>query len=111
MSSEMNFDEFRNFQERERLKKKEIDDNEAAEKKARQLKARKAKAAKDGITGEETPQKSKAGSIGEFLELPQMQTFVVVLLVLDTFSALAQTLLSLQISQSERDGTEAQMKL
>ena len=67
MSSEMNFDEFRNFQERERLKKKEIDDNEAAEKKARQLKARKAKAAKDGITGEETPQKSKAGSIGEFL--------------------------------------------
>lgn len=111
MSGEMNFDEFRNFQERERLKKKEIDDKEAAEKKARQLKARKAKAAKEDVADDKTSQKSGTGSIGEFLELPQVQTFIVILLVLDTFSALAQTLLSLQISQADREGTVAKIAL
>ena len=49
------------------------------------------------------------GGIDEFMELPQVQFFVIVILVLDTFSALGQALLALQISQAERTGGEADL--
>ena len=95
---EMTFDEFRSFQERERQRKKEEDDEQTASGPSSDNKKKAASDAKEGGDGKGT----NSGGIGEFMELPQVQSFVVVMLVLDTFSALGQALLALQISHAER---------
>lgn len=94
---ELTFDEFRSFQERERQRQKEVDGGPTSN--------------SNEVAGEEETVKveKSAGGIGEFMELPQVQSFVVVMLVLDTFSALGQALLALQISQAERAGGKVDM--
>lgn len=107
----MTFDEFRSFQERERQRKKEEDDEKASSGPSSSTSAGKKTAsgekdAEDGNGG------ASSGGIGEFLELPQVQSFVVAMLVLDTFSALGQALLALQIAHEERSpGGSADMSM
>lgn len=104
----MNFDEFRNFQERERQKAKEVEEREKEkQQKAKKAKKDKAKAKQEsGLAGsdDKVDDSESRGGIGEFLELPQVQTFVVILLLLDTFSNLSQALLSMRINYDERSG-------
>lgn len=91
---DLTFDEFRSFQERERQRKRDEDDVKTSKSSSKSFKA----AALDDNA------KKSSGGIGEFLELPQVQTFVAIMLVLDTFSALCQALLSLQIANADRSG-------
>jgi hypothetical protein len=91
---DLTFDEFRSFQERERQRKRDEDDVKTSKSSSKSSKA----AALDDNANK------SSGGIGEFLELPQVQTFVAIMLVLDTFSALCQALLSLQIANADRSG-------
>lgn len=103
--SNLTFDEFRSFQNRERaaretanVKKGSTDDKKKKDGK------------KTGTGNKSTSQQVQQdmnkdvndgnSSFGEFLEMPQVQSFVVTLLVLDIFSVLAQLLLSQFLASS-----------
>lgn len=94
-ASDLTFEEFRAFQQRGRSRQDEKEGKTSTTDKDAKKPA--AAAEKEATKIE----KEKGGSLGDFLEMPQFQTFVVIMLMLDTFSALAQLLLGNLIAASE----------
>lgn len=103
----LSFDEFRAVNNREKVRnaQKSSDQNEAANKQASKLKKTSKRAAGDSLgsnakVSEEVAAPNKSfisrtmESIGEFLEVQQMQSLYVFLIVLDTFVSLAEMYLS-----------------
>ena len=114
MPNELTFDEFRNMQTRE--KNRQAQENEQAGDKGKHKGKGKGNAPVGGSSvgkggagtaevsteeegaGARQGQESRSGDIGDFLELPQVQSFVVLILVLDTFAAMGVLLLNNHIA-------------